>query len=287
MLQKVSLPFIGLLAFCPLSATAAFAAGCLSQEITFSEGDFHVNVSRVIPNKATERAVIILPPTGGTNLIDRSYARRLCRAGFDVYILNHWSGDGETDIHLDLHQKLYTRALQATRIALAHIPGRYVGVLGTSVGALFAEVAAGSLARIDAVMVIVGGAPIPRIIVNSAQRAMIQLRKDRYELYKFTDDREYLTRLTQAFQLDPFELDHKFEKMDLAMVIAEDDIVVPTADQHSLKDFWRPQKVISLRNGHFWAIVKTWLFHSREVVGFFKNSADVRMKAGAKSKTGG
>jgi len=225
------------------------------------------------PNRGSKRAVLIMPPTGGTNFIDRSYARRLCYAGFEVFILSRWTGDDEKDIHLDLHQKFYSRGVRAIETVLKNIPHQFIGLLGTSVGGLFAAVAASSVDRLDAVFTIVGGAPIPSVVVYSDQEAMVKLKKNRYALYGFKNDEDYLQRLSQEFHLDPFELETKFSGKDLGMVIATQDTIVGSQDQQRLRELWKPRKVIELANGHFWGILNTWLFYSRDVVRFFEESS--------------
>ena len=57
------------------------------------------------------------------------------------------------------------------------------------------------------------------------------------------------------------------------MVVATEDGTVPTATQFQLKEFYKPQLVITLNSSHFWAIFKTWAFHSNEIEKFFDQSS--------------
>jgi dienelactone hydrolase len=250
---------------------------CYPENQTLADGPMEVQVSSYRPSKPENKAVLIFPPTGGTNLIDRSYARRLCRHGFTVYILNRWSGDDFVTDNLELHQRLYTLAAQAVGVVLKHDDSKFVGLLGTSVGALFAAVAAGTHERLDAVFTIVGGLTVPRVIVHSDQQAMVDLKARRYKLYGFKDDQEYQRRLTEAFPIEPTNLPRHFEKMDLGVSIATGDTTVPIDTQQAQIAFWKPSMVIEEPTGHFWGIVRTWLFHSRDIVRFFKDSSSRRL----------
>lgn len=260
-----------------LTSLGTHAAACGSERLTMNDQNFQVKVIRYLGNSPSSRAILILPPTGGTNLIDRSYARRFCYNGFNVFIVDRWSNDTYQSDELELHQRLYTQAAHAVGTVLQNIPHKFIGLMGTSVGALYATVAAGTFDRIDAVMTIVGGSTIPGVIVGSDQKAMVDLKARRYAKYGFKSDVEYLARLDAAFSLDTTELPPKFKKMDLATVIATEDLTVRTENQYSLRNYWKPSKVIEISAGHFWGIVYSWLFHSREITQFFKASADQRL----------
>lgn len=232
--------------------------------------DFSLQVFKYEAEKPREKSLIILPPTGKTNIIDRSYAKMFAKHGYDVYILDSWNGIDEEATDLDLHQRLYTRAQKAIEVALENIHTPYIGVLGTSVGAMHASVAASRLDRINAVFCIVGGVPMTEIIAKSEMKAMRDLKEKRQKIYGFKNDEEYLTELNKHFHLEPLKLEQKFKNKRLGLVISTQDTTVPTNTQVRLKEFWKPEKVIELPNNHFWAIVNTWLHHKKKVLEFFE-----------------
>ena len=222
----------------------------------------------------SEKSLLIMPPTGGTNYIDSSYAREFCADGYDVFVANSWTDDTGKSTDLEIHQGFYSRMLNAVELILAENKSPFVGVLGTSLGGLYAAVATSKIERFDAVFTIVAGIPITEVIVNSDQPAMRNLANARREKYGFANDQDYLTGLEKAFTLEPIEQKNNFHiGKDLGVVIAENDTTVPTKQQHQLRDFWKPQKLISLETSHFWGIVRTWLFHDDEIVEFFDKSA--------------
>lgn len=266
------------LAFLSLATSSAWAGICTSKEMKFKDGTFEVTVSHVSGKQPSGRLILIYPPTGKTNLIDRSYARRLCRSGFDVYIFESWTDDEEENYDLEIHQRFYSRALRAAETVLANVPSRFVGVLGTSVGGLFTEVVASSIDRVDAAFSIVGGLSIPEVVVYSDHPTMRKLRRERYKRYGFKTAEEYLAALEKVYPLEPTRMPKKFEGKDLAIVIGTRDTVVPAKTQNQLRDFWQPRMILEFNNNHFLTIVKTWLFYPRQVAGFFQESAERKLR---------
>lgn len=232
-----------------------------------------MNVTECRAASPSGKSLILLPPTGGTNLIDRSYAKRFCNEGYDVYLLNDWSRPGEVGSDLSFHQHAYTNSQRAIRLTLARIKTPFIGLIGTSVGATYAAVAANTFPEIKAVLFIVGGVPLPRVIVTSDHSSMTTLHKARFERFKFENDDQYEAAINREFNLEPTRLGSLHEAKDFAAVIALNDTTVPFETQKNLLDFFKPRKVITLSSSHFWAILKTWLFHTDELVSFFNESA--------------
>ncbi len=251
--------------------------GCVTmpsqtRDLIYGDSAFQVQATECRAKSESKKSLIILPPTGGTNLIDRSYIKRFCNGGYDVYLLNDWSRPDKSN-DLAFHQREYTNSQRAIALTLARIKTPFVGLLGTSVGATHAAVAANTFEQLDAVMFIVGGVPIPQVIVTSDHPSMKALHKSRFERFKFENDAAYESALNNAFALEPTRLGDIHLKKDFAAVIALSDSTVPVETQKNLVEFFKPQKVITLPNSHFWAILKTWLSHTKEIVAFFDESS--------------
>jgi hypothetical protein len=219
------------------------------------------------------KSIIILPPTGGENLIDRSYASALCEAGFDVYVMQHWDYDDSDSLNLQVHERIYEHTQKAIGLVVAQIESPFIGILGTSVGAIHSSVATSLQPRINAAFLIVGGAPIANVIVHSDQDVLVRGRKKRYEMFKFKNDDEYAAALDREIKLDPFKLAPGFKGKTLGMIISSGDTTVPSEYQEKLRDLWQPQTLIQLSNGHFVSILKSWLFHKMDVVRFFRDAS--------------
>lgn len=260
-------------------STFSQAKTCELIEKKFGADGFRVDVTEYISSNETTKTLFILPPTGGTNYIDRSYAKQFCKAGYDVYILNSWTGDTGTSTDLEIHQGFYTRMLKAVDLLDAEIKTPFLGMLGTSLGGLYAAVAASKIERIDAVFAIVAGAPITKVIVTSDQKEMRELAGTRRKRFGLDTDEKYLAALQTAFFLEPMDQGKLFSKKEYGMAIADQDTTVPTASQNELRDFWKPKKEFHLPNAHFWGIVNTWLYHDEELVSFFDASAEKKIKS--------
>ena len=56
------------------------------KELTLGEPALHADLLVYSSDEKTDKSLILVPPTGGTNYIDRSYAKQFCKAGYDVYV---------------------------------------------------------------------------------------------------------------------------------------------------------------------------------------------------------
>ncbi|MBC7754648.1 MAG: hypothetical protein H7Z71_10455 [Moraxellaceae bacterium] len=247
-----------------------------TQDIKWGSSQFEVSVTRYIPSSKTKKNLIILPPTGGVTALDKSYARSFSRLGYNVYLMTQWTGWDRQSSDLEIHQKLYEEGQRAITIVLDQIPDGFIGLLGTSVGALHAEVAASLQARLDAVFTILGGASITEIIVTSDHKDMVNLKKERRARFKFKNDQEYLDALDKVFTLEPLRLRKPVEKA-LGMAMGNDDKTVPTKTQKQLEAFWQPQEKFSFDSGHFLGIIKTWTFSENKIVDFFERQAELKI----------
>lgn len=248
--------------------------GCDDHPFTFGSKEFEVKGVRYSDAQLVNKSILLMPPTGGANLTDRNIADRLCRAGFDVYIVNEWSGQKEDAVDLRLHDRLYKRALQAMEITLEKLPQGFVGTIGTSVGATYVAVAMNKIPRLDAAFTIVGGVPIPAVIVYSDQSEMKDLKKRRFEKFKFKTDAEYLAALEKEFPLEPTKTEPLFKGKKLGMMISIDDKTVPTIYQQQLQKLWNPKVYYEIDGGHVGSIVTSWWKHEKDIVQFFMDAAD-------------
>ncbi len=266
-MNRLKLFFLGLI--------LALLAGCQTlnkKDYQIGDANFNVQVTSYKLDAVSKKSLLIFAPTGGTNYIDRSYAKRFCSEGYDVYIMNSWTGDHESFIDLEVHQALYTRAQKAISLTLDQVKTDFVGLLGTSVGGLHAAVSASTQDRLNAVFVITAGAPITEVIVNSDQDAMVLAKQKRYVKYGFKSDADYLEALNKKFNMEPMLLGDGYKKKQLGMMIATEDTTVPISYQRQLQKFWNPRVTLTYDNNHFWTIVKTWLFETEKLLEFFDSS---------------
>lgn len=234
--------------------------------------DLQVTVETWLQESPPQRTVVIFPPTGGTNRIDRSYAKQVFERGQNAIVITGWTGQDEERIELDIHQVLHERALRAFQVVLGKIPlDQKVSVMGTSVGGLFAAIIASEFDRPDRVLVIAGGAPISEIIAHSDEKTLTRVRNERYKKYGFQNRDEYAKALSEQFYLDPLKLSDGYQSKKIGLVIMTEDSTVPTVYQKRLQDHWTNSSVLKIEKDHFWGIVNTWWYHSDWVMDFLLN----------------
>lgn len=241
--------------------------------VTLGGNDFKVELSSYLLD-TSKKHILIIPPTGGSNFIDRSWARNFCAGGFNAHIVEHWTQDDEYAIDLGIHQRFYSRTQKAIGIVLEHLKdASYIGMMGTSIGGIHTAMAMGIHERIDAAFVITAGADMPAMIANSDQEAMVNAWNKRKEAFKIPDKKTYIELLREKIDYEPLKLPRKFEGKDLGMIVATADTTVPYDNQLKLKNHWNPKTLIEYSNNHFWGIVLSWIWDSGSVIKFFENSA--------------
>lgn len=243
---------------------------CEPKESIFKQGEFEVSVTHFLAKKASAPSVIIMPPTGGTNYLDIRYATSLCSEGVSAHIINSWSIP-EEGIDLNMHQRFYESGQKAIELVMDELGEDKFGILGTSIGGLHAVNAVSLHPRIQSGMLVTWGGPHYRVISRSTQQAMVDLKAARFKEFGYKEDSAYEADLSKAISYDPFVLPKDFKGKKLGMVLATDDQVVPTELQKELIELWKPSQLIEVNGAHKAAIIKTFVFHSREVVSFFKS----------------
>lgn len=240
-----------------------------AEKLSISHEKFQVQTMVYKPNKPRNKTVIIIPPTGGVNYIDRSYAKQLQKKGAEVIIVTSWSGDQENKTDLELHQRLHSRAMKAIGLVLQTIPtDQTISILGASLGGIYTSVAVELFDRIDKAFVIAAGVPIPEVIAVSTNSEMKELRNKRKKTMNFKTSKEYANAIHAVFNLDPLDLPNKHGDKKLGMIVLLKDKSVPTTNQLKLKEHWKPSYYKELNKSHFWGIVKTWWSYSDEVTDF-------------------
>lgn len=273
---------VGISVFISMAISVVLISGCVSvprQNIVLGAGIFEVQVIRYLHEQAT-KSLMIVPPTGGTNLIDKNYAKKFFDAGYNVYIVNDWPRETGRPTDLELHERFYSHAEKAIEMTLQQIKTPFVGILGTSVGALQASIAVTHLDRIQAAFLIVGGTPIAEVVVTSDQLAMQDLKKARMKNLGFRNDSEIISAISKVFNLEPMKTQLTLENKNFAMSIATHDDTVPTKTQYQLRDFLKPQKVILIEGDHLTGVIDTWLYHSKEIYEFFETSSKAALARG-------
>ena len=231
----------------------------------------------IYKSKKQKGKVLILPPISGVTYIDKQYARSLCKAGFSAFVIKKWKGMDEESLQLDIHAHLLTTAQKviAKVIEKKTQPGEFIGILGTSVGAIHSATALGNYDQIQAGFLILGGAPIHKVIAYSDETALKKYRKRRMENFRFKTVEDYALALDKKIPKNvcPLYFSKKAQKKDVFTVIALKDLILPTKYQKELQQAFQSKK-LELSSSHVLSIIKFYFFHSKKMIKFFETSAN-------------
>ena len=260
---------VGLLGVLGVVGYLVLEPGVSFEESVLNDGQgFEVSISKCVPDQSG-KTILLLPPTGGENFLDRNYAGSFCKAGFQVIILQEWTGQDEKSLDLGLHQLLYERGNKAVGLVLKQIHDPFIAIFGTSVGATHAAVALASYPQIKAGFLVAGGGAFAEVIAHTNQSDLKKIRKERMEKFGFKDQVQYQAALEKTLSLDPLKLPVP-RQASVGMVIATEDKMVPTSTQTQLAEYWKPSVIVKLPRSHVMAILQTWIFRKSEVVDFFE-----------------
>lgn len=219
--------------------------------------------------------ILILPPTGGSSYLEKRSAKRLCKIGFSSIIIQKWKGMDKESLSLDIHSKLLSQAQKVVSVVIEEKtnPGEFVGILGTSVGAIHAITALGRFDQIKAGFFVLGGLPIHKVIAYSQEKTLKKYRKLRMKKFGFKTIEDYALALNKKIpnEVRPLFLSHKAKKKDVFTVIALRDKKVSTDYQKEMKKTLQ-SKSLEIPSGHFLSIIRFYLFHLKEMTGFFETS---------------
>lgn len=260
------------LALCQLKDIGITAKDPLTEEMGTTNARAYLPLQ--YNNEGAEKTIILLPPTGGENILDRGYANYLCFKGFRTIILQNWPGDGETTIDLGMHDKGAIRSLAAIRRIVDYVkPNRdsQIGILGTSIGAVSSALALGFDKRINVAALIVGGIGMAEIIAQSDESGASKLRASRMAALKFKSQEEYMAALKSAIHIEPGLFhDYTGEKKVLSFIGAAD-TTVPTKNQMDLSQAFKAN-AITYKGNHSDTIFHVFCNYRKTIFDFFASN---------------
>jgi hypothetical protein len=225
------------------------------------------------PDRAGFPSVVILPPTGGESFIDRGYARSLCRRHVAGVIIKQWTHDTEAGLDFKTHDRGFARGIVAIRRVkhwiLSERPGAKLGILGTSVGGLYAGLALSLDSDFSAGALIVAGAPLASILARSTLPPVIQQREARMKEFSISSQQEYEQRLLAEIELDMLRVGNLLASRPMLMIRSSTDTVVPADTQEKLWNAAGNPRGEVYSSSHKWSIVRAYLFQRARVARFF------------------
>jgi hypothetical protein len=257
------------LTLCPLTDLEL----AVEDPVTRSPGRVRARVYEPLrqADRGLGRTVLVLPPTGGENVLDQGYANTLCANGFRAVIVQSWFRQTEARLDMGMHDEGAVRALSAIRHVLDWLdPSRptQVGILGTSVGALSSALALGFDARLGSAVLIVGGVGMPEIIAATTEKGGAALREARMKAFGLETQADYLAALRERVTIDPADFAGFSGRKNVLAFVGTNDLTVPTANQRRLvKDFAAESDEYA--GDHTQTILHTFAWKRGKIVEFF------------------
>lgn len=255
---------------------------------------YKVDMQMYIPNRDrlgsdVIPAVVMVPPVGGVNLLDRKTADSLCEGKMAAIILTNDFANIESQASGKLkdptdHQETFYRiaaAIKGSMVMVEQDPNLDIerfGVFGVSLGGILTSFVMATQPDIAAGYFVVAGGDVPEILASSDQEEVSKIRRKRMQEEGFETRDEYEAYLRQYITLDPVDLAATMTPETLNMVIAEKDHTVPTDNQYLLHKAFGEPDAEYYNDSHVSTVIST-LFPSsgrRRIVRFFKERFEIQ-----------
>ncbi|MEC7277400.1 MAG: prolyl oligopeptidase family serine peptidase [Bdellovibrionota bacterium] len=187
------------------------------------------------------RLVIITPNIRGVTVLERRLAHYLSKRGFHVVvpILENklMNRDNFTYEAIDNSQRDF---LYVTRSLVDHYQKKMsfdekrIGLAGVSLGGIRSSLLLGSDDIFRAMYISVAGAELPEIYANSQHEFVRELRNRHMKNLEIDSVKEYEALLEENLSLDVDRVINSPYLDNVAMIIADDDKIVPSVNQWKL-----------------------------------------------------
>jgi hypothetical protein len=252
-----------------------------------------VEMKLYIPNRSRlgdeqVPAVIILPPTGGMNYLDRQTAETLCDYNMAAIILKTDFSNIVAQAEGDLlppedHEQAFYRVAAGIKAVMAmvaedeNMDSSKVGLFGVSLGGILGSFVMSTQPNISAGYFVVAGGDIPEILAYSEQREVSAIRRKRMREQGFETKEEFENFLREHIPFDPMDMAPMMLPETLRMVIANRDDVVATENQRALQEAFGNPQTMYYESGHTQTVISFLLPFTgrRRVARFFEERFEV------------
>lgn len=240
--------------------------------ITTADRQVHLSIYHP-RRRSSQTAVLVMPPTGGVNILDRGYANEFCSNGLTAVIVSNWSYQNEFSLDYSMHNNGALRALAAIRHVVEYLTQNNfgsIGLLGTSIGAVAGSLALSFEPRITAAAFIAGAAEFREIITTSDETGAKKLRAERMKAYGIKDLAQYRQVIRDQVWIDPSDFLKHSEFQKTLVITADNDTTVLTSLQLQLVHTLQPVHHYSLGGDHLRVIKDSYWKHRGDILSFFK-----------------
>ena len=243
--------------------------------LTFKTRTIDIKIYHPYADDQAAPTVLILPPTGGENILDRGYANSFCNNGMRAVLVGGWEHQLDTDLDPEMHDRGALRALTAIRHVIEFLqPNRpeQIGILGTSVGAMSAALALNYDPRLNVGAMIVGAGRFADVIADSDETATRALREARMQTFGYDDVDAYRAALKSSIQTEPGQFIGFSGEKKTMLVTADADTTVGTVYQLEYVRQMQPEIHLALTGDHLEVIKSAFFQHRPTITAFFKRN---------------
>ena len=176
-----------------------------------------------------------------------------------------------------VHDEAFLRAHGAVKNVIYELESRVqflprYGIIGMSLGGLFAAYVAGAEPKILASVVIAGSGNPAGVLAHSDQRLVVNLRQRRMRELDIPTIRTYEAQLRSVLTIDPLSVVGRIEPNSMYLFIPNSDTTVPVRYQRELRRAVREPLVYVMRGSHRVGLVKATRLHGGKITSFFAKS---------------
>ncbi len=243
--------------------------------------EFHYDYYAPAPSEfASSKLVVITPTIEGATPLELLLKDYLQNRGFHVLIPR------ALPLEFTFNESTVTQFERASVRALVgttrlvnflsqseNFDATSMGLLGASLGGIRSSILFGLDSRFKAMFIAVAGADFPSIYANSSNNNLRPIRTSHMEYLGLSNPRDYENFLRGKLELDPYLITQSSYLQNVAMVIADDDSVVPTYNQWQL---WSTIKAAGVHpktfisdSGHIQGVLHLLRYRS-DIVEWFK-----------------
>jgi pimeloyl-ACP methyl ester carboxylesterase len=216
--------------------------------------------------------VVISPTAMGNSPNEGTFARALCNRGMQAFVIKRVPSQWEATADWSSDENFLKRGESAIR-GLARLSTGPVGVMGLSLGGVFASAAAAKDPGIRAVALVASGAPIADFFADTSVGKIKQQREERMARDNIKTRDAYLTQVKARLRSDPARLwsDAATPRPPVLAIVAGRDKMMPTPGQRNLAGLLHAEVIEEPGKGHLGTVFTSFFKHGQKIADFFQD----------------
>ena len=192
-------------------------------------------------NDIKNRLIVVTPNIRGLTIVEKRMAHKLSKRGYHVLIpMTEILFDTIDENTFLAMENLHYYCLSLTVKLIDHFHTRddfdreRIGLVGASLGGIRSSMLMGADNRFRAMFISVAGSDLPTIYSQSQHEKLIDIRRRHMNFLGLDKEEDYEKALRENLTLDPNILNQSPYLDNIAMIIANDDKIVPAVNQWEL-----------------------------------------------------